>query len=174
MLGLDPTRNLVLIGPRCSGKTTLAPLLAEALQRPWVDLDVELARRAGRPADAVLAQDGEAAFRKRERDVLRWAAGLSGHVIATGGGAVLHAVELARLAEQACVLSLDLPLELLVARATARPRPALTALPMAEEMAEIVRLRRPLYRSYAHLTVEHDAPGPILELIRSWSAATPG
>ena len=40
--------NLVLIGYRATGKTTLARLLAQRLGWDWIDADVEIERRAGK------------------------------------------------------------------------------------------------------------------------------
>ena len=85
------SRDLVaLIGPRGSGKTTVARLLAESLGWQWVDADDALERRTGRSVRAVFAEDGEAAFREHESAVLRELCGLRRHVVATGGGVVLR------------------------------------------------------------------------------------
>ena len=38
--------NILLIGYRGTGKTSTAIVLAKRLERPWLDADVELERRA--------------------------------------------------------------------------------------------------------------------------------
>jgi shikimate kinase len=161
-------RNLVLIGMRASGKTTLGRELARRLGRPFADLDEELARLAGEEsagADAVLARRGEAAFRELEAEVLRRASRRAGHVIATGGGAVLHGEAFAGLAATGTVVWLSASLATLQARAALRPRPALTPLPPADEVAELLRRREPLYRSAAQIVVSTDEGEPILALL---------
>ncbi len=60
------TRNLILIGYRGTGKTTVALSLARRLGRRFVDGDVEIERRAGKTIAEIFAQDGEPAFRDME------------------------------------------------------------------------------------------------------------
>jgi shikimate kinase len=167
---VDDSDNVVLVGLRGSGKSTLGRSLARSLGRPFVDLDDALAERSDCDVDTLLVRDGEAAFREAERGVVAWAAALRGHVIATGGGAILHRVEAEALASTGLVIHLDLPLELLCRRATERPRPALTDLPPDEELARLAGDRRPLYAALAHITVRSDDPLPILNEIHRWSA----
>ncbi|HEX5010252.1 MAG TPA: shikimate kinase, partial [Planctomycetota bacterium] len=63
--------RIVLIGMRGAGKTTVGRELAARLSRPFVDVDDLIAELAGRPADEVLARDGEPAFRALEERALR-------------------------------------------------------------------------------------------------------
>lgn len=79
-------RNIVITGFMGTGKTTVAQRLAGLLERPFVDTDAEIERRAGRSIAAIFAEDGEAAFRRREARLCRFLAGQRGLVIATGGG----------------------------------------------------------------------------------------
>src|SRR5262245_25909137 len=82
--------RLFLIGPRGSGKTTVAALVAGRLGWDWVDADTVLERRAGMSVRAVFAAEGEPGFRDRESAVLAELCRLGRHVIATGGGVVLR------------------------------------------------------------------------------------
>src|SRR5262249_45936351 len=81
---------LFLIGPRGSGKTTVARLLAGRLGWDWSDADAVLEGRCGRSTRAVFAVEGEAGFRERESAVLADLCRLRRHVVATGGGVVLR------------------------------------------------------------------------------------
>ena len=103
--------NIVLIGYRATGKTTLAALLVERLNgwiqphsqcgtcdyafperlRPcwtWVDTDREVERAAGRTIAEIFADStcGESVFRTMETEALREACSRDHSVIATGGG----------------------------------------------------------------------------------------
>ena len=51
------SERLFLIGPRGSGKSTVARLLAGRLGWDWVDADVELERRAGQTIRDIFAED---------------------------------------------------------------------------------------------------------------------
>src|SRR4051794_29603842 len=82
--------RVYLVGARGSGKTTVGRLLADRLGWPFIDADDVIEARAGRSVTGIFAAEGEVGFRDREAAVLAEAAGLSRHVIATGGGAVLR------------------------------------------------------------------------------------
>lgn len=86
--------SVVLIGPRCAGKTSVGRALADdpLLALTLVDLDEEvLARLGATSAVDVFATRGEVAWREAESAVLVEALQLAGDrnlVIATGGGVV--------------------------------------------------------------------------------------
>ena len=76
-----------LVGLMGAGKSTVGRLLAERLGRAFVDLDDEIAREAGRSIPEIFEAEGEAGFRRREREALE-RAGRTSHVVALGGGAI--------------------------------------------------------------------------------------
>ena len=165
--------NLVLVGMRASGKTTLGRELARRTGAPFVDLDEELGRRAGRDADELLRTEGEAAFRALERDLLRWAAALRGHVVATGGGAVLGAEAFSSLCASATVVYLEWSPEALIDRGTRRPRAPLRAGSLADEVRSLLSERAALYEAAADLTISGGDGDPILEILSRWPRQTP-
>ncbi len=161
-------RTVVLVGMRACGKTTVGRELAARLGRAFVDVDDLIAELAGRPADAVLAQDGEPAFRELEAQALRLAAARPGAVVATGGGSVLLGEAFARLRRGALVAFLDAPPDVLLQRASARPRPALTGLPPRAEIEHLRARRLALYRQAADVVIPVGVPGapdPILAVL---------
>ena len=159
------TPNVILIGMRASGKSSLGRRLARASGRPFLDLDDELARRAGRPVDELLADHSEVAFRRLEAPVLAWAATRRGHVIATGGGAVLHPRPFSALAATGVVVYLQVPAAELARRGAGRSRPALTALATSDEILLLLRRREAQYRRAAALTIRAFRTDPILLLL---------
>ena len=133
--------NLVLVGMPGSGKTTVGKLLAERSGKPFVDLDGEIARRAGMSIPEMFASQGEGPFRQLEHEVLTEACAKSGQIIATGGGAVLREENRAAMRRTGLVYRLrrrleDLPTE-------GRP------LSQAGRLEEMERLRDPLYAAAA-------------------------
>jgi shikimate kinase len=161
-------RTIVLVGMRGSGKTTLGRELAARLGRRFVDVDELIEGLAGRTADAVLAQDGEPAFRALEARALGLAAEQPGGVVASGGGSVLLGEAFARLRRGALVAFLDAPPEVLERRASVRPRPALTGLSPRAEIEALRARRLPLYREAADVVIPVGLPGapdPILAVL---------
>jgi shikimate kinase len=82
----DAPRLVVLVGLPGAGKSTVGPLVAARLGLPFVDLDLELERRAGRSIAAIFAADGESAFRAQEAALSQELAGRRALVLAPGGG----------------------------------------------------------------------------------------
>ncbi len=78
--------RIYLTGFMGSGKTTVGRLLAAKLGAPFVDLDMEIERRAGMTVREIFERLGEPAFRQMEAEALRGTSTLSDVVVATGGG----------------------------------------------------------------------------------------
>ena len=151
--------GLALVGPRGTGKTTVGRLLAERLDWPFLDADLELERLSGRTIAALFAEEGEPVFRDWEERTLRELIGRGRSVLATGGGVVLRPSNRARLRAFGRVVWLRSEPSALEARLRANPRslsnrPALTALGTLGELAAIAETRAPLYREVADVVVE--------------------
>lgn len=86
MMSTD-TPNLILIGLRASGKSTLGKLMSQRLGRDFIDLDDVVAERmnASGPGEAI-ERDGIDAFRSAETASLRSVLKTTGQIIALGGG----------------------------------------------------------------------------------------
>lgn len=108
--------RLVLAGFMGTGKSEGGRRAAAQLGLPFVDADDVAVRRSGRPITEVFRRDGEVGFRRLEAQVLADLAQLSGVVIATGGGAVLHTEAFAAVCEGAEVAVLTAAPEVLAER----------------------------------------------------------
>ena len=53
-----------------SGKSRTGRALADRLGRPYIDTDAVIVERAGKSITDIFAQDGEAAFRQMEKDLI--------------------------------------------------------------------------------------------------------
>jgi shikimate kinase/3-dehydroquinate synthase len=87
---MDTQQNIVITGFMGTGKTTVGRLLAQRLQRRFVDMDVLLAEHFGKSIAAVFAEEGEEAFRSAEAELCRKLAAEQGLVIGTGGGTLVN------------------------------------------------------------------------------------
>src|SRR5689334_10550234 len=98
--------NVVLIGLRGSGKSTVGSILAARLKWAFCDTDVLIQRRSGLTVHEIFEQRGEQAFRELESSVVRECASGSEKVIATGGGAVLDPLNVAAMRQNGFVVHL--------------------------------------------------------------------
>jgi shikimate kinase len=150
---------VTLIGYRGTGKTSVAPRLAERLGVPWIDADPELERRAGRTIREIFATDGEPEFRRLERETLVDLLSRGAGVIAAGGGAILNAETRRDFRAAGPVVWLRADVDTLAARiagdATSRDRrPNLTGQGGVDEIRALLAVREPLYRETATLIVD--------------------
>ena len=79
-------QNIYLVGFMGSGKSTVGKLLAQGLNRTFVDMDAVLEKRIGKPIAEVFATAGEEYFRTREHQLLLSLSRGRRQVVATGGG----------------------------------------------------------------------------------------
>jgi shikimate kinase len=157
--------NLVLIGYRATGKTSLARLLAERLGGDWIDADVEVERRAGKSIARIFAEDGEPAFRDLEAEVIADLCRWQRLVLAAGGGAPLRDASRRTMRDSGKVVWLTARPETILARmsadaTTAGRRPNLTDRPPLEEIIHLLQRREPIYRQSAHLVVDTEGRTP--------------
>ena len=106
--------NIVLTGMPGSGKSSVGKLLAQRLGRPYWDTDEEILKKTGMTPARIITDQGEAAFRDVEAEVIRELSAQTGAVIATGGGAVLRQENVDRLKMNGKVFFLDRPVEQLI------------------------------------------------------------
>jgi shikimate kinase len=99
-------RNLSLIGFMGTGKSTVGQQVAALLHFQFVDTDVLIEERAGKPIPRIFAENGEPTFRQLECDVVNQLADQSSLVIATGGGLACNPVNLDSLKQHSLVVCL--------------------------------------------------------------------
>ena len=170
----DNRPNLVLIGCRATGKTSVGTRLAAVLQRPFVDLDQVLVREAGRPIADIVARGGWAEFRRLEKALVARYRGLHGQILATGGGVVLDPDNVAALRENGILIWLTADPGAIQARlAQDQPRdanrPSLTGEDTIREVAAVLEARAPLYQAAAQIIVDttHNSVAQVVELVQA-------
>jgi len=143
---LAAKENVVLTGMPGSGKSTVGRLL-DIEGFPLVDTDAEIERRCGCSIRELIAQKGERCFRDLETEVIRDVASTGGHIISTGGGAVLRPENVNCLKRNGKLFFLDADLSRL--RATG-DRPLSDT---AEKIARLYAERIGIYRATADVVV---------------------
>ncbi len=157
--------NIVLIGYRGCGKTTVGHLIAQRLGWRFVDTDLLIEEQAGMSIAELFARRGEPEFRRLEVEKVAEVTRGAGQVLSVGGGAVLDPGNVARLRAAGAVVWLRAPEEVLWRRMaeddrTARTRPDLTDQGGIEEVRAVLSQREPAYRSAADIEVDTDGRTP--------------
>jgi shikimate kinase len=139
-------RTIALVGLMGVGKSSVGRRLAKTLDMPFFDADEEIERAARRTVAEIFAELGEAQFRDGEQRVIARLLAGPPHVLATGGGAFLHARTREVMKAQAVTVWLKADLELLAARVGRRDtRPLLRGKDPMEVLRAQAEARYPLY-----------------------------
>jgi shikimate kinase len=141
-----------LVGMPGSGKSTVGQELAGRLGVPFVDLDDEIEREAGKSIREVFADDGEPAFRALEAQVLTKAAASDPSVVACGGGVVIEPANRITLRATGHVVFLDTPLEVL--RRRVRPAADRPLIHAEGDLERLLAEREPAYREFSSHVVD--------------------
>jgi shikimate kinase len=154
--------NIVLIGYRCSGKTTVGRRLADRLKRVFVDTDTLIEQRKGSPVEDIVAARGWKGFRDMEREMISEVARRDGQVIATGGGVVMDGANVRNLRANGCMVWLRADTAVLRERMardrrSGRTRPPLAGTDSLAETEEIMKMRAPLYKKASDLVIDTNA-----------------
>ena len=154
--------NLVLIGYRGTGKSTVAKLLAAQLGMEVVSLDQEIVRQAGCSIPEIVAAHGWPHFRDLEAEVTKCVAARDHLIIDAGGGVILRPENVGNLRRNGKLFWLRAAVPVIVARIEAgTERPALTAgKSFTDEVEDVLRERTPLYEAAAHHRVDTDSRSP--------------
>lgn len=167
--------NLVLIGYRCTGKTTIGEILAEKLGWPLVDTDTLIQERAGKSIDEIVAAGGWEAFRDAETAVVKDVASGDRQVVSAGGGAVLREENRKALKAAGRVVLLRADAETIWSRMqgdarTAAQRPDLTDKGGIAEIRHLLEERAEVYRTTADFAISTDRyePNEVAGRILAW------
>jgi shikimate kinase len=149
--------NIFLVGPMGAGKTTVGRRLAELRGMTFFDSDHEVEQRTGVDIAFIFEKEGEAGFRKREKQVIAELTTGHGLVLATGGGAVLDPDNRQHLAGRGFVVYLRASVEHQLRRTgRTESRPLLQTGDPRETLERLFGIRDPLYREVADLVIDAD------------------
>ncbi|HXC67815.1 MAG TPA: shikimate kinase [Nitrospiraceae bacterium] len=150
--------NIVLIGYRGTGKSTVGQLLAARLGRELVSTDAEIIKRAKRTIPEIVTQEGWEYFRNLESDICRELASRDKLVIDTGGGAILRTQNVEALKKNGTVFWLTASIETIGKRIGGDDqRPSLTGgKSFVDEIGDVLRERTPNYQTAADHTIVTD------------------
>jgi shikimate kinase len=157
--------NIILIGYRGSGKTSVGRELARLLDRPLFDSDRMVFAKTGRTVREIVEGRGWPAFREAEKSVIAELASLDQAVISLGGGAVMDSDNISVLEERGTFVWLKADSRTLADRMKNEQngngqRPSLTGAGTLEEIERVLAERLPVYRAVADLAVDTSGKFP--------------
>lgn len=175
---MDRRENIFLIGPMGVGKSTIGRLLATALNMPFHDSDREIEFVTGADIPWIFDVEGEQGFRIREARMIDTLTQREGIILATGGGAILAPDSRRNLHSRGTVVYLRASVAQQLERTGKdKNRPLLqTENPLAK-IKELIKIREPLYRETAHVTIDTSRRSPrsvsteiVRQLQERWAA----
>jgi shikimate kinase len=144
--------NLILIGMPAAGKSTIGVLLAKATSRDFLDTDVYIQSREGRPLAAILAGQGTAGFRRIEEESV-----LTLHprntVVATGGSVIYGERAMAHLKAGGIVVYLYLSVHVVAQRIKDFAGRGVV-MTQGQSLEDLLAERDPLYRRWADVIID--------------------
>ncbi len=150
--------NIVLIGMRGTGKTTIGNMLSQSLKRDFIETDELIAKKSGRTIADLVNTFGWNYFRDLESRVVQEVSLRSDAVISTGGGVIMRDENVNELKGNGFLVLLTANIDTMVRRlAHDADRPSLTAKQtMREEISEVLRLRKSQYKKACQVQIATD------------------
>ena len=151
--------NVVLIGYRATGKSTVGRILSAKLKITFWDTDAMIEKSMAMPIKEIVALHGWDFFRAKERETIKYLTQKEDGVIATGGGVVLDKENIKSLKLAGVIIWINAPLQDIIDRLkkdaqNIATRPQFTSGNIIQETIDIMRQRLPLYESAANHTVD--------------------
>lgn len=161
-------KRIYLTGFMGSGKSTIAPLLAQALEFAWVDLDVAVEEAAESQVQKIFAEQGEAVFREYERAAFRSTKEMEDVVVATGGGTLIQESLMEEAKAVGVVVYLKAPLEVIKNRIEDSGSRPLIDGNASGAFEALFETRRPVYeRASFVIDVDRQLPADVVQAILS-------
>lgn len=159
--------NIILIGMRASGKSTIGKLLAKKLNMGFIDTDSLIEAEAGKSISAIVQEFGWDVFRTLESKVCIAAGNTENNVISAGGGVILQSNNMNALRINSVCVYLETPIKILSDRISGKEkesRPSLTGKDTLQELQEVWEERKGLYERWADIIVSGDeVPEKVVE-----------
>ena len=156
-------RSIVLVGMMGSGKTSVGKRLAARLGLAFSDADSEIEAASGMSIPEMFAKRGEPEFRDGERRVMARLLADGQRVLATGGGAFIHAATRQRIAASGVSVWLKADFDVLMRRVRKRSNRPLLQTPDPEAtLRRLIDERYPVYALADFTVYSHDGPQDVV------------
>jgi shikimate kinase len=151
--------NIILIGYRGSGKSTVGSKLAGRLKRRFVDTDDLIEERLDVPITDIVKSHGWDYFRKLEKSIIEEISREDHLIVSPGGGAVVDPDNVKTLRKNGFIIWLKADRQTLLKRIekdqiTSIRRPSLTGKGTLEEIEETLSQREPFYEKASEIQID--------------------
>ena len=155
------------------GKSAVGRALAKRLKRRFVDLDRVIQKSEGMKVKDIFSREGEAYFRRLEKQKLAQLLEQENQIIATGGGVVMDEDNVRLLREKSLLICLTASTNVLLKRAgTGAKRPLLKGGDRRERIEELLKQREENYaQAHAAIDTSDLTIGEIVEKIVGLASA---
>ncbi len=164
--------NVILIGFMGSGKSSVGKVLADKLQRKFIDMDDEIELGENKTINDIFTDYGEEHFREIETSYLQKLYTKKNKVISTGGGVILKEENIDILKKIGTVIYLHTPYEVLLKNLSGdTQRPLLQRADAEEVIKNLLDKREPIYFNAASMIIQtkgksiNDIADEILKLL---------
>ena len=155
--------NIILIGFKNSGKSSVGKALSNMLKKTFMDTDSIVEQdyfnlhKTFKTTSEIYKAEGEAYFRELESLVIQRLVWIEDSIIATGGGSVLLEKNMGYLKQCGKVIYLSAGVEELKRRGQSQDLPAFIEPHHAEKSwMDMYHHRKPIYEQWADLMIETD------------------
>jgi shikimate kinase len=153
------TRNIVLIGFKNSGKTSVGQLISEKTKKTFIDTDRLIEKNYAIQENRLLTtreiyqNKGEPYFRDLEKKIIARLDGTHNSVIATGGGSILEHDNVIHLKKQGPCIYLYASFETLRIRLATQAIPAFLDSRNEKNFHALYQHREPIYKKTADIQI---------------------
>ncbi len=149
--------NLIFIGYRATGKSTLSKYLSEKINRKYIDTDIHIENKMNISIENIFTLFGEERFREEETLVLKSLLNIDNCIISTGGGIIERDINRKILSNLGYVIWLRSSVGTIYNRIRNQHyRPYLTDKNLYEEISYKMKFRKNLYKSISNYELYTD------------------
>jgi len=153
----EQVANLYIVGFMGTGKSTVGRAVAQRLHMQFLDSDHEIERAVGSKITEIFERDGEADFRRMEREFIENGHPVHGCVVACGGGLIIPEGMLDLVNSRGVVICLHASLATIIDRVSRnKNRPLLADGDAVEKATELFALREPVYKRAGTMVLTED------------------
>ncbi len=148
--------NIILVGYRGAGKSSVAKELSRRLEIPVISIDKEIEKRVGAPLIEYISKKGWKDFRKVESEAVRKVE-TENSIIDCGGGVIESKKNINHLRKLGRIIWLKASSEVIKSRIKdSKMRPSLQEENIIDEVDKVIKRRNPIYKSASDIEINTD------------------